>query len=161
MSYSAQFISQNSYIYNNVTLYFQSRNHTLSSILMFTKDIVTMVNIRSESDYSYRCIIRCIDNGTLDFIYTLLASIYNIEFRNCPLQLVENAKVNILSSSFSFGFHGEFHKTYLGYGMGYGKPGVIFSQRSNITLSDCTFESNEVGAALLYTVSLKFTIAPS
>ena len=109
-----------------------------------------MVNIRSESDYSYRCIIRCIDNGTLDFIYTLLASIYNIEFRNCPLQLIENAKVNILSSSFSFGFRGEFHKTYLGYG----KPRVIFSQRSNITLSDCTFESNEVGAALLYTVSL-------
>lgn len=154
----SQFISQNGYInkLKNVTLCFQSGNHILSSVLIFTENVVAMVNTCSESDRSYRCIIRCIDNGTVGFIYTRLASIYNVEFKNCPVQLVENVNVNIVNSSFFFGFRGEFHKTYLGYFLGYGKPGVIFSQRSNITLSGCTFENNEaeLGAALFVTESV-------
>ena len=145
----SQFIFRNIYVNYNVTLKLDTGNHTLSSQLFFGRNVVVLTNNHSESNCASRSIITCTQNGHLTFINSL-SVVHNIEFRSCLLSMFDHANVNIMSSTFLFGIHGQHQEAYLGYRWGYGKAGVIVSRNSNITLSDCTFERNraELGAAI-------------
>ena len=148
----SQFISRNIYVNYNVTLNFHSGNHTLSSTLVFGRNIVDLLAnnySRTRSDHD-SVTITCNESGSVVFFNTPSARIQSIKFRSCLLQLFDHVHMNIINSSFVSSVRGQSQNAYLGYYWGYGKAGVIVSQRSSITLSDCKFERNQaqLGAAI-------------
>ena len=135
-------------IESNVTLNFYPGNHTLTSTLMFQRNL--MVGITRKSNHSTKSTIQCAYSGRIDFINTELATVYNMEFRSCRLQVYHTYHVDIINSTFLFDSYGQFRRAYLGLKWGYGNAGVIVSQASNITLLCASFEGNraELGAAI-------------
>ena len=138
-------------IESNVTLTFYPGNHTLSSTLTFQNKL--MVRILKKSNYSANSTIQCTHSGRIDFIDTELASIYNMEFRSCQLQVNHTYHMDIINSTFLFSsYHGQFRRAYSGFPIGweYGQVGVIVSQASGITLFGVSFERNraQFGAAI-------------
>ena len=146
----SQFISRSTYVSYDVTLNFHSGNHTLSSPLAFGRNVVDLLANKNSESYYDSVIISCTLSGSIVFISTPSARVYGIEFRNCPLQMFNYARVNIINSGFFFGSRGQTQKAYLGYNWGNGKAGVIISRSSSITFSDCIFERNraQLGAAI-------------
>ena len=144
----SQFTARN--IESNVTLNFYPGNHTLSATLTFQNNL--MVRILKKPNHSANSTIQCTHSGRIDFNNTELANIYNIEFRNCRLQVNHTYHVDIVNSTFLFNSYGQFQRAYLGlaFKWGYGQAGVIVSQASSITLFGVSFERNraELGAAI-------------
>ena len=145
----SQFTARN--IYSNVTLKFYPGNHTLTSTLTFQSNL--MVRILKKSNHTANSMIQCTHSGRIDLNNTELASIYNMEFKNCPLQVNHTYHVDIINSTFLQlfnSYYGQFQRVYLGSFWGYGHVGVIVSQASNVTLFGVSFERNraEFGAAI-------------
>ena len=52
----------------------------MSSTLVFRRKLIVRIK---KSNYTERSTIQCTYSGRIDFIHTVLADIYNIEFKSC------------------------------------------------------------------------------
>ena len=151
----SQFASRNTDIDYNITLNFYSGNHTLSSPLVFRTSVI-MVNFNlSEHDCVRPVVMTCTHAGSISFSNSPSAIIHSIGYRSCHLQMFDS-QVSIVNSTFYYSFHRQSQEAYLGYNWGHGEAGVIVSQRSSITLSQCIFERNraQLGAAVFIVHSI-------
>ena len=92
----SQFTARN--IESNVTLKFYPGNHTLTFTLTFQSNL--MVRILKKSNHTAKSTIQCTASGRIDFIDTKLASVYNMEFRSCRLQVDHAYHIDIINSTF-------------------------------------------------------------
>ena len=149
----SQFTARN--IESNVTLNFYPGNHTLTSMLTFQSNLI--VWILKKSNHTANSPTKCTHSGRIDFINTELASIYNIEFRSCRLQVNHTYHVDIINSTFSFNSYGQFQlqRAYiitlsLDFVWWYGNAGVIVSQVSSITFFGVSLKEIELNLVQQY-----------